>query len=83
MRVVGERGRWGSGRGIQMGGSRWVGLMFNGWACGGEAVVNGVGGFGKDRGEDTDWDKEGVGGSFEGGHGFAWLEEDGGDGGAE
>jgi hypothetical protein len=42
--------------------------------CGGEAVVNGVGGFGKDRGEETDWDRKGVVDSFEGGYGFAWFE---------
>jgi hypothetical protein len=51
--------------------------------CGGEAVVNGVGGFGKDRGEETDWDIEGVGGSFGSRYGFAWFEEDGGVGGVE
>jgi hypothetical protein len=56
--------------------------MFNGWVCGGEAVVNGVGEFGKDRGEETDWDREGVGGSFESGYGFTWFKE-GGAGGAE
>jgi hypothetical protein len=45
--------------------------------------VNGVGGFGKDRGEETDWDREGVGGSFENGYGFAWFEEGGGARGTE
>jgi hypothetical protein len=35
-------------------GGGWSG-MFDDWVCGGEAVVNGVDGFGKDRGEATDW----------------------------
>jgi hypothetical protein len=35
-----------------------------------------VGGFGKDRGEETKWGREGVGGSFQSGYGFAWFEED-------
>jgi hypothetical protein len=56
--------------------------MFNGWVCSG-AVVNGVGGFCKDGGEEMDWDREGVGGSFESGYGFAWFGEDGGAEGAE
>jgi hypothetical protein len=57
--------------------------MFNG-ECDGEAVVNGVGGFGKDNGKEKDWDIEGVGGSFESGYGFMWFaDKDRGAGGVE
>ena len=56
-RVGGERGRCGERRGVQEG---WTmvggGCLFGGEACDGQAVVDSIGGFGKDCGEKANGD---------------------------
>mgnify|MGYP003686409247 CR=1 FL=1 len=59
------------------------GCLFGVEVCDGEAVVDGVGGFGEDCGEKAYWDSEGGVGPREFGDGLAGFEDEGGRGGAE